>query len=71
MNMNAPLSTESLTGSDPVDQPSTSLATDNAQRHVWHGAFGRMPIEVRDRAAFVNGEREVPMAELRDRCSPS
>ena len=64
--VNAPLLPELLMGAQPVDQPSLALATEGVQRYIWQSAYGAMLIEVRDGAAFVNGQRVLPMAELRD-----
>lgn len=69
--MNAPLSPEILLGAQPADQPALPLAADGVQRHVWHSAYGPMLIEVRDGAAFVNGQRVTPIAELREAGPPS
>lgn len=33
------------------------LASEGVQRIVWHGRYGDMLIEVREGAAWVNGER--------------
>jgi hypothetical protein len=54
------------TGAEPGDQPPLPLATEGVQRLVWHSAFGPMLIEVRDGAAFVNGQRVLSLAELRE-----
>jgi hypothetical protein len=64
--MNTPLLPEVLMGSQPVDQPSLSLATEGVQRYVWQSAFGPMLIEVRDGTVFVNGKRVLSLTELRD-----
>lgn len=64
--MNAPLLPEVLMGPQPADQPSLPLVTEGVQRYVWQSAFGPMLIEVRDGAAFVNGQRVMSMVELRD-----
>jgi len=61
---NPPLLPEVQLGPQPADQPNLELASEGVQRYVWHSAFGAMLIEVRDGAAFVNGARVVPMAEL-------
>jgi hypothetical protein len=62
--MNAPLLPEILTGDQPADQAALASASVGVQRHVWHSAFGPMLIEVRDGAAFVNGDRVLSMAAL-------
>jgi hypothetical protein len=64
--MNAPLLPEVLMGAQAVDQAALVLVSEGVQRYVWHSAFGPMLIEVRDGAAFVNGERVLPMAALRE-----
>jgi hypothetical protein len=63
--MNAPLLPEVLMAADVAD-PAAALTSAGVQRHVWHSAFGSMLIEVRDGVAFVNGERVLPMAALRE-----
>lgn len=63
--MNAPLLPEIVLG-QPDGQPSLNLATEGVLRYVWESAFGPMLIEVRDGAAFVNGQRVVPVADLHD-----
>lgn len=67
--MNAPLLPEVLIGAQPTDQPALPLGAEGVQRYVWQSAFGPMLIEVRDGAAFVNGQRVLPIAELRDASS--
>jgi hypothetical protein len=62
--MNAPLLAEVLVGTQPADQPALPLVAEGVQRYVWQSAFGPMLIEVRDGAAFVNGQRVRPIAEL-------
>ncbi len=64
--MNAPLLPEVLLGLGPVAQTSLDLAAEGVQRYVWQSAFGVMLIEVRDGRAFVNGQRVLSVAELRD-----
>lgn len=64
--MNAPLLPEILMGAQPEEQAALPLASVGVQRYVWHSAFGPMLIEVRDGAAFVNGDRVLPMAGLRE-----
>jgi hypothetical protein len=63
--MNAPLLPEVLMAADAADA-AAACAGIGVQRHVWHSAFGSMLIEVRDGAAFVNGERVLPVAALRE-----
>jgi len=41
-------------------EPSLDLATAGVLRVVWASRFGSMLIEVRDGAAYVNGERVEP-----------
>lgn len=60
-----PLLPEVQLGPQPADQPNLALATEGVQRYVWHSAYGSMLIEVRDGAAFVNGQRVVPVSDLR------
>jgi hypothetical protein len=64
--MNALLLPEILMGAQPADQAALALASEGVQRYVWQSAFGPMLIEVRGGAAFVNGKRVLPMAELRE-----
>jgi hypothetical protein len=64
--MNAPLSPDTLMSTHAADQAALAFASDGVQRDVWHSAFGPMLIEVRDGAAFVNGERVLSMAALRE-----
>jgi hypothetical protein len=66
LSMNAPLLPEVLLGVQPADQPALPLAAEGVQRYVWHSAYGPMLIEVHDGAAFVNGQRVLSMAELRE-----
>ena len=68
--MNAPLLSEVLLSEQTSDQVSLPLATEGVQRYVWESAYGPMLIEVHDGATFVNGQRVLSMAELRD-ASPS
>lgn len=63
--MNAPLLPEVLVGTQRADEPALPLAAEGVQRFVWHSAFGSILIEVRDGAAFVNGQRVVTASELR------
>ena len=69
--MNAPLLPEVLMGPQPADQPTLPLAAEGVQRLVWQSAYGPMLIEVRDGAAFVNGQRVMSMAELREPRQPA
>jgi hypothetical protein len=62
---NLPVLPEVLLGTQSADQQPLDLATQGTQRYVWLGAFGAMLIEVRDGAAYVNGQRVTSMAELR------
>lgn len=62
--MNAPALPEVLLGPQRADQPALPLASEGVQRYVWKSAFGPMLIEVRDGAAFVNGQRVTSMDEL-------
>lgn len=64
--MNAPLHPEVLVGPQRDDEPALPLASEGIQRYVWNGTFGPILIEVHDGAAFVNGERVLSMAELRE-----
>ena len=64
--MNASLLPEILLGCDSIEHPQLPLATDGVQRYVWESDFGPMLIEVRDGAAFVNGDRVRSIAELQD-----
>lgn len=66
--MNAPhppVLPEVLLGPHPPDQPNLELASEGVQRYVWHSAYGVMLIEVRDGAAYVNGQRVTSLMELR------
>jgi hypothetical protein len=66
--MNAPippLLPEVHLGSQPADQPSLQLASEGAQRYVWRSAYGEVLIEVRNGAAFVNGDRVTSIQELK------
>lgn len=56
---------EVLLGQQPADQRPLDLATEGTQRYVWQSAFGAMLIEVREGAAYVNGERVTSIEELR------
>lgn len=64
--MNAPLLPEILMGAQPADQTVLAFASEGVQRYVWQSAFGPMLIEVRDGAAFVNGQRVLSVADLRE-----
>lgn len=63
--MNAPLLPEVLLGPQRADEPALPLSSEGVQRYVWESAFGPMLIEVRDGAAFVNGQRVTSIDELR------
>ncbi len=63
--MNAPLLPEVLLGPRRDDEPALPLATEGVQRYVWESTFGPMLIEVRDGAAFVNGQRVTSIGEMR------
>lgn len=63
--MNAPILPEVLLGLQRADQPALPLSSEGVQRYVWESAFGPMLIEVRDGAAFVNGQRVTSIDELR------
>lgn len=67
---NLPLLPEVMLGPQPADQPNLELASEGVQRYVWHSAYGDMLIEVRDGAAYVNGERVTSIHELRTPGSP-
>lgn len=59
--MNAPLLPERLIDPQAAEaEPPLDLATAGVLRVVWASRFGSMLIEVRDGAAFVNGERVEP-----------
>lgn len=64
--MNAPLLPEVLVGCHGDAEPSLPLASEGVLRYVWNSAFGPMLIEVFDGAAFVNGQRVMSLAELRE-----
>jgi hypothetical protein len=64
--MNAPLLPEVLLGPRAPDQVELPLAAEGVQRFVWKSAYGPMLIEVRDGAAFVNGQRVLSIQELRN-----
>jgi hypothetical protein len=63
--MNAPLLPEVLLGSRPDAQPALPLAAEGVQRYIWESAYGPMLIEVREGAAFVNGQRVLSMEDMR------
>jgi hypothetical protein len=56
---------EVLLGPHPTDQPGLGLASEGVQRYIWRSAFGAMLIEVKDGAAYVNGQRVSSIDELR------
>jgi len=62
--MNAPLLPEVLMPPPTIDPRASTAET--IPPTVWQSAFGPILIEVRDGAAYVNGERVTPAAELRD-----
>jgi len=62
--MNAPLLPKLLLEPNSAD-PCVPLAH-SLPPMLWQSAFGPILIEVRDGAAYVNGERVTPAAELRD-----
>lgn len=68
--MNAPLLPEVLLGPRRDDEPALPLETEGVQRYVWEGAFGPMLIEVREGAAFVNGQRVTSIGEMRGASIP-
>lgn len=57
---------EVLLGPHPPGQPGLNLASEGVQRYVWQSTFGAMLIEVKDGAAYVNGQRVTPIQELRE-----
>lgn len=57
---------EVVLGPHPFDPPRLTLASEGVQRYVWQSAFGAMLIEVKDGAAYVNGQRVTSMDELRN-----
>ncbi len=62
---NLPALPEVLLGTQLAIQHPLDMATLGTQRYVWHGALRAILIEVRDGAAYVNGQRVTSMAELR------
>lgn len=54
---NLPLLLEVKIGAQRNGQHGLDLASARVQRYLWQGAYGAMLIEVRDGAAFVNGDR--------------
>lgn len=66
-----PLLPEVLLGPQPADQPNLPFASEGVQRYVWNSAYGAMLIEVRDGAAYVNGQRVTSIHELRADGSPA
>jgi hypothetical protein len=68
---NLPLLPEILLGPQPADQPNLDLASEGVQRYVWQSAYGAMLIEVRDGAAYINGQRVTSVHELRTDGSPA
>ena len=63
---NTSLLPEVLIDPQGADEQSLELASEGVQRYVWNGAYGPMLIEVRGGAAYVNGQRVMSMAELRE-----
>ena len=62
--MNAPLRPELLLPRDgEAPQGALPLAAEGVWRCVWASRFGPILIEVRDGAAFVNGQRVTPHRE--------
>ena len=61
-----PCTPKSSSGRQRDDEPALPLASEGIERYVWNGTFGPILIEVHDGAAFVNGERVMSMAELRE-----
>lgn len=51
-------------GPRPSDQASLELAVSGVERYVWNSAYGAILIEVREGAAYVNGERVTPLREI-------
>jgi len=62
--MNAPLLPKVLMEPHPADP--RVPAPDSLPPLIWQSAFGPILIEVRDGAAYVNGEQVTPASELRD-----
>ena len=60
--MNAPLLPETLLGIDTTVEPPLPLATEGVQCSVWASRFGPMLIEVKDGAAYVNGQKVEPVS---------
>lgn len=54
-----------LLGPRRDDELALPLEPEGVQRYVWEGAFGPMLIEVREGAAFVNGQRVMSIGEMR------
>jgi len=55
--MNAPLLPQILLTPGTPPQAELDLATEGVLRYLWRSAWGDMLIEVKDGAAYVNGER--------------
>lgn len=58
--MNAPLLPEILTRLPDERQVPLPLAAEGVARHVWHGRFGPILVEVAGGEVFVNGQRVEP-----------
>ncbi len=58
--MNAPLLPEILTRLTDEPQVPLPLAAEGVQRHVWHGRFGPILVEVAGGQVYVNGQRVEP-----------
>lgn len=58
--MNAPLLPEILTRLPDERQVPLPLAAEGVARHVWHGRFGPILVEVAGDEVFVNGQRVEP-----------
>jgi hypothetical protein len=61
---NPPLLPEVKIGARQTGQDDLDLASAGVQRYLWQGVYGAMLIEVRDGAAFVNGDRVASIQEL-------
>ena len=65
--MNAPLLPEVLM--PPLTVDPCASAAESIPPAIWQSAFGPILIEVRDGAAYVNGNRVLSVFELRDSAS--
>ena len=61
--MSEPLLPEVEVGDVDASQPSLPLAAEGVQRFVWQTRHGPILIEVRDGAAYVNGDAVEPVSE--------